>query len=112
MAKDPSYRLHKASGRAVVTLNGRDHYLGLHGSKESKAAYKKLLAEWKSTSRSTTFGLSINGITVAMLAADYLDHCQSHYPGDKHNSETNQTRLAIKYLTPYYDDFAREVGPL
>ena len=25
----PSYRLHKPSGQAVVTLNGRDHYLGL-----------------------------------------------------------------------------------
>jgi hypothetical protein len=24
----PSYREHKPSGQAVVTLNGRDHYLG------------------------------------------------------------------------------------
>lgn len=24
----PSYRLHRPSGRAVVTLGGRDHYLG------------------------------------------------------------------------------------
>lgn len=28
----PSYRLHKASGQAVVTLDGRDHYLGVHDS--------------------------------------------------------------------------------
>jgi len=26
--KIPSYRLHKHSGRAVVSLNGVDHYLG------------------------------------------------------------------------------------
>lgn len=89
MAKDPSYRLHRASGRAIVTINGRDHYLWHHGTKECKAAYKKLLSEWKSTNCSTTYGLSKNGITVAMLAADYLDHCKSHYPSDKHNSETN-----------------------
>jgi hypothetical protein len=24
----PKYRKHKASGQAVVTINGRDHYLG------------------------------------------------------------------------------------
>jgi hypothetical protein len=28
--KDPSYRYHKARNCAVVTLNGRDHYLGTY----------------------------------------------------------------------------------
>ena len=32
--KVPSYRLHKATGQAVVTLNGRDIYLGVHNSAE------------------------------------------------------------------------------
>ena len=35
----PSYRLHKASGQAVVTLCGRDLYLGPHGSPESRSKY-------------------------------------------------------------------------
>jgi hypothetical protein len=30
--KTPSYRLHKGSGQAVVTLSGKDIYLGVHGS--------------------------------------------------------------------------------
>ncbi|WP_417847301.1 hypothetical protein [Thalassoglobus sp.] len=30
--KVPSYCLHKASGQAVVRINGRDHYLGLYGT--------------------------------------------------------------------------------
>ncbi len=42
----PKYRRHKASGQAVVTLNGRDHYLGPHGTKASKAFYDRLIAEW------------------------------------------------------------------
>ena len=42
----PDYRLHKASGRAVVALAGRDHYLGAYGSKESRAAYDRLVGEW------------------------------------------------------------------
>ncbi len=38
--KIPSYRLHKRSGQAVVTLNGRDHYLGEHNSQGSKDVYR------------------------------------------------------------------------
>jgi hypothetical protein len=32
----PAYCLHKASGRAVVTLNDKDIYLGKHGSAERR----------------------------------------------------------------------------
>jgi hypothetical protein len=39
----PKYRLHKASGQAIVTLNGFDHYLGPHGTEESKQAYQREL---------------------------------------------------------------------
>ncbi len=42
----PSYRLHKARGLAVVTLGGKDHYLGKYGSPESHACYHQLLAEY------------------------------------------------------------------
>lgn len=35
----PSYRLHKASRQAVVTLDGRDHYLGPWQSRASIDAY-------------------------------------------------------------------------
>jgi hypothetical protein len=44
--RTPSYRLHKPSGQAVVTLNGRDVYLGKHGTPESRAEYDRLIAEW------------------------------------------------------------------
>jgi hypothetical protein len=32
--KPPSYRHHKGTGQAVVTLNGQDCYLGVHGTPE------------------------------------------------------------------------------
>ena len=41
----PSYRLHRPSGQAVVTLSGRDFYLGPHGSKISRAEYDRVTAE-------------------------------------------------------------------
>jgi hypothetical protein len=34
--RSPSYRKHKASGQAVVTIGGRDVYLGPYGTKASK----------------------------------------------------------------------------
>lgn len=43
--KIPSYRLHKASGQAVVTLNGTHIYLGKHESEASRRSYDKVIAE-------------------------------------------------------------------
>ncbi len=34
----PSYRLHKATGQAVVTLSGRFIYLGPHATRLSRVA--------------------------------------------------------------------------
>jgi hypothetical protein len=45
----PAYRLHRSSGQAVITLNGKDHLLGKHGSAASKAEYRRLTAEWIAT---------------------------------------------------------------
>jgi integrase len=44
--KVPTYRLHRASGQAIVTLNGRDHYLGPHGTQASRMQYDRLVCEW------------------------------------------------------------------
>ena len=42
----PSYRLHKQSGQAVVTLDGKDYLLGTYNSATSKRAYQRLTTEW------------------------------------------------------------------
>jgi integrase len=44
--KVPSYRLHKPTGQAVVRIDGRDHYLGVHGTDASHEAYRRTTAEW------------------------------------------------------------------
>jgi integrase len=48
----PSYRLHKPSGQAVVTLNGQDHYLGRFETQASRDAYNQLIVTWLSHGRS------------------------------------------------------------
>ena len=45
--KVPAYCHHKASGQAVVRLDGVDHYLGCYGSDESHERYDRAIAEWR-----------------------------------------------------------------
>lgn len=39
----PSYRLHKQSGQAIVTIAGRDHLLGKHDTPDSRRKYDRLI---------------------------------------------------------------------
>jgi hypothetical protein len=41
-----------------VTLGGRDHDLGCHGTPESKAEYDRIVAEWLSNGRRLPRGAS------------------------------------------------------
>ncbi len=79
MTRVPKYRHNKTTGRAVVTICGRDYYLGKYGSAGSKQAYKRLLAEWEATGYSTTFGQDTSVVTVAMLVSDFQDWAESYY---------------------------------
>jgi hypothetical protein len=69
MASIPSYRLHKASGQAIVTLSGRDYYLGGHGSPESRKKYNRLLAEYLASDKSPSFGTSPEELNVNQVEA-------------------------------------------
>ncbi len=45
----PKYRKYRASGQAIVSLNGQDHYLGPHGARASHLAYDRLILEYLSS---------------------------------------------------------------
>src|SRR5690242_8179707 len=47
----PAYRLHRRTGQAVVSFDGKDFYLGKHGSAESVEKYDALVAEWRANGR-------------------------------------------------------------
>jgi hypothetical protein len=47
----PNLQHHKPSGRARVTINGHDHWLGKWGSPEARLAYDRLMAEYLATRR-------------------------------------------------------------
>src|SRR5690554_2745945 len=75
----PKYRRHKHSGRALVTLNGRDIYLGRWGSPESREKYDRITGEWLANGRRLPEAPTPEAITVGRLAADYLDHTKASY---------------------------------
>ena len=82
--KIPAYRLHKARNLAVVTLDGRNHYLGPFGSAESRREYDRLIAEWLSTDRQSSparDGGSF-GLTVDELILRYWRFAEQHYRRD------------------------------
>jgi integrase len=49
--RPPSYRPHRARNLAVVTIAGKDHFLGPYGSPESHGAYARLIARWRAGRR-------------------------------------------------------------
>lgn len=96
MARKPKYRHHKATDRAVVSINGRDIYLGQYNSKRSLTTYERIIAEWEASGRSTSFGVAKPDVTVAMLCADYMDYADEYYPRSGKNCKADQIRVALK----------------
>jgi integrase len=45
--RPPKYRLHKPTGQAVVSLCGRQVYLGKYGSPKSHERYEQEIAKWR-----------------------------------------------------------------
>jgi hypothetical protein len=112
----PSYRLHKPTGQAVVTIGGRDVYLGKHESPDSRAEYDRIIAEWLATGRrpmvadsASAADLSVNEMHLA-----YLHHADSYYvKNGKPTTEPVNIRLALRPLRQLYGHtLAREFGPL
>ena len=112
----PSYRLHKPTGLAVVTIAGRDVYLGRHDTTESRAEYDRLIAEWLANGRTIPRRLAGNGsdISVNELLLKYLDYAGTYYvKNGKPTSELGNIRLSFRCLRQLYGDTpAGEFGPL
>ena len=76
----PKYRKHRASGQAVCTIGGRDHYLGPHGTKASKLDYDRLVAEWLAAGRlSAPLGQAFTGLTIVELISAYWKFAKGYY---------------------------------
>lgn len=107
--RTPKYRRHRPSGQAVVTINGRDHYLGPHGTAASRAEYDRLVGEWLASGRLPAAQLS--DLSVNELLVAYLRWCATYYGGE--SREPENIKLAIRPLVKLYGHTpAANFGPL
>jgi integrase len=97
----PKYRKHKASGQAVVTINGREHYLGPYGTKASKLEYDRLIGEWLSSGRSTSFGATEHVVSITEVVVDYVEFVKTYY-GTGPNSELHRVTRILRPVRELY----------
>ena len=109
----PSYRRHKASGLAVVTINSRDVYLGHWNSEESRNKYERVIAEWIATRHAATTK-DRESLTVDRLWSAFLRHAEVHYRKD--GRPTSELALFHHAMRPvrrlYGQALARDFGPM
>ena len=116
--RPPTYRLHKARRCAVVTIDGRNHYLGPYGSPESHEKYARLIAEWRLHSRhllpTTGPGRIDSTLSVNELILAYFRHAQAYYVKDgRPTSEQDNIRQALRFVRQSFGTTpAGEFGPL
>ena len=107
----PRYRLHKPTGLAVVTLDGKDHYLGRHGTDESRRQYDCLVAEWLLRGATTTATRDPSGQTVDEILLKYHGFAREYYGAD--SRQLDNMRHALRPLRRLYGSHqAVEFGPL
>lgn len=108
----PKYRKHRASGQAVVTIGGRDLYLGPHGSSASRVEYDRLIAEWLASGRPTA--PQMVELTIAEVMLQYWKFAKSYYRKDgRPTNELSALRVALKPVkTLYGATAAGDFGPL
>ena len=96
MPRIPSLRHHKPSGRAVVTIAGKDHYVGRYGSPESIAEYDRLISEWLAAGRPANLS---HDPTVGEVLVQYLEFCADYYVSP--STECNAITQALRPLKAY-----------
>lgn len=126
----PTLQHHKPSNRARVWINGRTHWLGKWGSPEASLAYDRLIAEYLANGRvdvqaepqqaepapvvnESVEQIIPEALTVAELAAAYLEHCRIYYrtPDGKITSTYGNALQAVRALRPFDDTVAANFGP-
>jgi hypothetical protein len=90
-----SYRRHKPSGQAVVTLSGRDIYLGKWGTKASRTEYDQPISEWLVSGRCLPRGDL--EVSVAELALAYWRYAKDYYRKDgRPTGSMPRIRVAVR----------------
>jgi integrase len=91
----------------VVTLSGKDHYLGRYGTAASKAEYDRLVAEWLAGGRQLPD--PGHDLTMHELMAAYMRHARERYGRTNELGCYKDALRVVKQL--YGNQPAAEFGP-
>ncbi len=110
----PKYRLHKPTGQAVVSINGRDIYLGKWNTRASRSEYDRVIGEWLPAGRCMPQRRGGKEITIAELALAYLRFAKTYYRRDgRPTGELSPVKDAIRFLRTFYGHtLVSDFGPL
>lgn len=113
MPRLPSYRLHKSTGQAVVSLSGRDVYLGQHGTEASREKYDRVVQEWLAAGRQRAAHPS-ELFTVTELISSYFRFAKDYYrKNGLPTTEVAKIKASMRPLRRAYGrTSAAEFGPL
>ena len=111
--KTPSYRRHKPTDQAIVSLSGKIFYLGPYGTEASKKKYDRLIAEWLANGRRLP-SAGEQGLTVGELVLRFWDFAHGYYVKDgEPTKEIPCIRLAVRPMNDLYAETpVSEFGPL
>ena len=107
----PGYRLHRASGQAIVSLGGRDFYLGPHGSAESRARYQEVVGRWLAEGRRLPAEVAKEQRSVSEILLPFVDDCEARFAGRRGERRMLQRiKAAVRGVRELYgstpaDDF-------
>lgn len=109
----PSYRQHRPSGQAVVTLNGRTVYLGPYNTPGSRQRYDDLIRQYLAQGRRLRGPGGSPPLTIAQLGRLYVEHAATYYvKHGRHTSEYDQVRRVVALLVRFHGhDDANDFGP-
>ncbi len=110
----PRYCKHRSSGQAVVTIDGKDYYLGPWNTQASKAEYDRLIGVWLAGGRRMP-GFGLNDITVTEVIARFWEHAETYYRhvDGSPTSEIRSYKPPLAILNRLYGPTAaRDFGPL
>ena len=109
----PKYRKHKRSGQAIVTLSGKDFYLGPHSTTASKLEYDRVIGEWLANGRQLVTS-ETEYIMVAQLCLAYWQFAKGYYvKNGKPTDEQACIKTALRDTRAMYGKQpVTEFGPL
>ncbi len=96
----------------MVTIGGRDFYLGKYGTVASRKAYRRRILEWEAEGRPAHVAPA-GDITITEVCVAFMRHAKRHYvKNGRITDEFASYKVVVRYLKDLYGTTnAAEFGP-